>query len=99
MTSGKKIQLASSVLCKAGLRRRSSWALLACAFIVAASGWAAERFDSVYISEFLAENHHILQDDEGNYSGWIELYNGGPEVVDLAGWFLSDTRTNLAKWR
>jgi len=59
----------------------------------------AEKFNSVYISEFLADNRHTLQDSDGNYSGWIELYNGGFDVVNLAGWFLSDSSTNLTKWQ
>lgn len=65
----------------------------------AAPALAANNFNSVYISEFLAENRHILKDNERNYSGWIELYNNGSDVVNLSGWFLSDTPTNLAKWR
>jgi hypothetical protein len=71
---------------------------LALAFILAVPAWAASTFNSVYISEFLADNQHTLQDSDGDYPGWIELYNGRSEVVNLAGWFLSDTPTNLTKW-
>lgn len=60
---------------------------------------AANSFDSVYISEFLAQNGQSLQDNDGEYPGWIELYNGGSETVNLAGWFLSDSPTNPTKWR
>src|SRR5579859_5227698 len=63
-----------------------------------ASAWAATTFNSVYISEFLAANQHTLPDNDGEYSGWIELYNAGADTVNLAGWFLSDTPTNLTKW-
>src|SRR6516225_4589900 len=59
---------------------------------------AASTFDSVYISEFLAQNACTLQDNTRSYSGYIELYNGGFEVVNLGGWFLSDTQSNLTKW-
>ncbi|NBV23337.1 MAG: hypothetical protein EBS05_15635 [Proteobacteria bacterium] len=60
---------------------------------------AAERFDSVYLSEFLAINRAGLRDNDGDHSGWIELYNGGNSPVNLAGWNLTDTRTNLTRWR
>lgn len=61
--------------------------------------WAANSFSSVYISEFLADNQHGLQPPEGERSGWIELYNAGSDVVNLAGWFLSDSPAHLAQWR
>ena len=64
-----------------------------------ASAQAADVFNSAYLSEFLADNQHGLQDDDGDRSGWIELHNGGGAPVNLAGWFLTDTPTNLAKWR
>jgi hypothetical protein len=82
-----------------GVRRCFCWASLGCALVLAAPAWAAERFNSVYISEFLVENRHAPQDNDGDNPGWIELYNGGSDVVNLAGWFLSDTATNLTKWR
>jgi len=60
---------------------------------------AADTFNSVYLSEFLADNQHGLKDDDGDYSPWIELHNGGAGAVNLAGWFLTDSPTNLTKWR
>ncbi|HEY0550194.1 MAG TPA: CotH kinase family protein, partial [Verrucomicrobiae bacterium] len=60
---------------------------------------AANTFNSAYISEFLADNQKGLKDDEGNRSGWIELHNGGASPVNLSGWFLTDSPTNLTKWR
>ena len=60
---------------------------------------AAESFNAVYLSEFLAVNESGLRDENNELSPWIELHNGGGSVVNLAGWFLTDTRTNLTKWR
>ncbi len=60
---------------------------------------AADMFNSAYISEFLADNEQGLKDDHGDRSGWIELHNGGAAVVNLSGWCLTDTLTNLTKWR
>src|SRR5262245_2435573 len=61
--------------------------------------WAAETFDSVYISEVLVENRRGLPAKEETDPGCIGLHNVGSSAVNLAGWFLSDTPTNLTKWR
>jgi hypothetical protein len=81
------------------LRRRFCLASLGCGLALAASAWAANSFNSVYISEFLTEDRHPKPESGGEAPGWIELYNGGPDVVNLAGWFLSHTPTNLTQWR
>ncbi|HTD68466.1 MAG TPA: CotH kinase family protein, partial [Candidatus Limnocylindria bacterium] len=60
---------------------------------------AADTFNSAYISEFLADNQNGLLDDNRERSGWIELYNGGNAALNLSGWFLTDSPTNLARWR
>jgi hypothetical protein len=66
---------------------------------LAVGAQAADSFTSVCISELLADNQHGLRDEDGDRSGWIELYNGGKDTVNLAGWFLTDNATNLAQWR
>lgn len=53
----------------------------------------------VRISEFLAANTRTLADQDGEFSDWVELYNAGPQAAQLAGWYLTDTATNLTKWR
>ena len=42
------------------------------------------------INEILAKNVADLIDDQGNHSDWIEIYNGGSEDTELAGYYLSD---------
>lgn len=54
--------------------------------------------DSVRINEILAMNNSILADEDGDYSDWIELYNAGPDPVDLTGWFLTDDADDPRKW-
>jgi hypothetical protein len=51
------------------------------------------------ISEFMAANNKTLNDEDGNSSDWIELYNGGMATVNLSGWYLTDQTNNLTKWR
>ena len=54
---------------------------------------------SVVISEFMADNAHGLEDEDGARSDWLELYNPGPIDANLDGWFLTDTASTPAKWR
>ncbi|NBR83964.1 MAG: hypothetical protein EBY09_05150 [Verrucomicrobia bacterium] len=81
-----------------GMKRIGGW-LLALGLAQGVALTAAERFDSVYLSEFLTINRAGLRDDDGDHSGWIELHNGGTSPVNLAGWSLTDARTNLTRWR
>ena len=55
--------------------------------------------DQLVVSEFLAVNDDLLRDYDDNDSDWIELRNDDSETVDLAGWYLTDDRDNLAKWQ
>src|SRR5262249_49206999 len=57
--------------------------------------WGA---DTVIVSEFLANNTSGLRDEDGAYSDWIELFNSGTNTVDLGGWFLTDSSSDLTKW-
>ena len=54
--------------------------------------------DSLIISEFMAINNNNLQDEDGTYSDWIEIFNGGSADINLNGWFLTDDATNFSKW-
>ena len=42
------------------------------------------------INEFSASNDAVLQDEDGDYSDWIELLNTSSTTVDLEGWYLRD---------
>lgn len=46
---------------------------------------------AVVISELLAHSHESSSD-------WIELYNTAGTVIDIGGWFLSDSEENLFKY-
>jgi hypothetical protein len=50
------------------------------------------------INEFLASNSEVIQDEDGDYSDYIELYNRGDTAADLTGWYLTDDAGNLTKW-
>lgn len=53
---------------------------------------------AVIINEFVAENDGGLKDQDGDTPDWIELHNSSLLSVNLAGWHLTDTPTNLTKW-
>jgi hypothetical protein len=50
------------------------------------------------ISEFLARNDGLVQDGDGETPDYIEIYNGGNEPIDLAGYRLTDDLKDLSKW-
>ena len=55
----------------------------------------------IYINEWMADNESALEDPaDGDYEDWFELYNPNRLAVNLAGYYLSDSITNIAdRWR
>lgn len=54
----------------------------------------------VVLNEICPANADINYDpDYFNFSGWIELYNGGATTVNLGGYYLSDKQDEPLKWR
>ncbi|MEZ6119269.1 MAG: lamin tail domain-containing protein [Pirellulaceae bacterium] len=53
---------------------------------------------ALVISEFMADNESGLQDSDGEFSDWIELYNNSDQPIDLTGWALTDDAANPQKW-
>ena len=51
------------------------------------------------ISEFMALNGKTVQDADGEYSPWIEIYNPTTASVSMSGWSLTDDTNNLRQWR
>lgn len=69
-------------------------------------GFQVERLEprhllaaDVYISEFLASNNGGLLDEDGDDSDWVEVFNAGPDDVNLGEWYLTDDDTELKKWQ
>ena len=50
------------------------------------------------ITEFMAANGQGIQDQDGDYSDWIEIYNPGRDPVSIGGWFLSNDVDDLTQW-
>jgi len=51
------------------------------------------------INEVLAATSASVLDDDGEPADFIEIYNPSAESVPLSGWYLTDNRANLTKWR
>ena len=52
----------------------------------------------IAITEFMANNVESILDEDGNHEDWIEIKNTSAGVVDLSGWYLTDSSTQLRKW-
>jgi CotH kinase protein/Lamin Tail Domain/Fn3 associated/Secretion system C-terminal sorting domain len=52
----------------------------------------------LYINEIMSVNNCTLIDEDGDYSDWIEIYNGNQSSVNLNGYFISDDPSAPEKW-
>ncbi len=50
------------------------------------------------INEFCANNYSILQDEDGEASDWIELFNSGENNISLKGWSITDSKELTNNW-
>lgn len=67
-----------------------------------ASSFEATRWvmdSDITISEVMADNISCLQDEDGDYSDWVEISNTGNSGINLAGFALSNDAENLLCWR
>src|SRR3989442_14158869 len=51
------------------------------------------------ISEFMAQNNATLADEDSAYSDWIEIHNSSTNTINLGGWYLANSASNLTKWQ
>jgi len=56
-------------------------------------------YAQVVINEVCSANKTVIEDEYGESSDWIELYNTGDEQLDLEGWTLSDKLDENDKWQ
>jgi hypothetical protein len=73
-------------------------AALVSALLLGATLGGSASAQTLYVTEFMASNDAVLEDEDGDHSDWLELHNPGPGAVNLAGWRLTDDASNLAKW-
>ncbi len=57
-----------------------------------------EVSSQIYINEFQSYNaSSYLNQETGNYSDWLEIYNEGNSSVEIGGFFLTDDITEPSK--
>jgi len=54
---------------------------------------------SLVINEFMASNNSCIQDPQGQYDDWIEIYNYGVNTIDIGGMYLTDNPSSPTKWQ
>ncbi|HUW92789.1 MAG TPA: CotH kinase family protein [Bacteroidales bacterium] len=71
--------------------------LMPCAMAVAkpVSGYTPLLF----INEFMADNSVTVSDEYGNYSDWIEIYNGDTGNIYLGDLYMTDNLASPDKWQ
>lgn len=57
-----------------------------------------EEGSPLVINEFMAKNDSTIQDNVGNYSDWVEIYNNSATSMSLQNYYLSDDLSNNSKW-
>jgi CotH kinase protein/Lamin Tail Domain/Chitobiase/beta-hexosaminidase C-terminal domain/PA14 domain len=60
---------------------------------------ALHVFGNPVLSEFMADNQSTIQDENGDFSDWIEVHNPDSTAFELGGWYLTDTAANRVKWQ
>ena len=54
---------------------------------------------TVVINEVMPKNTSTAADQNGEYDDWIELFNLTSGTIDLSGYYLSDTKKDVTKWK
>lgn len=58
----------------------------------------AQPASHLIISEFMANDNSTLADEDGEFSGWIEIHNPTAQAIALDGCFLTDDPQTLTRW-
>jgi CotH kinase protein/Lamin Tail Domain/Chitobiase/beta-hexosaminidase C-terminal domain len=70
-------------------------------FSILAENWLQDYGPPLIINEFMASNssNSGISDPQGEYNDWIEIYNFGDAVIDLAGMYLNDDVGDAGTWQ
>lgn len=60
--------------------------------------WEQIDAQNIVINEGSNRNYSTISDENGEYPDWIELYNPGPDTVDLQYYSLTDRLNKPQKW-
>ncbi len=57
-----------------------------------------DELPDLIINEFMADNQTAYQDESGEFEDWIEIFNAGQQVVNLAGFYFTDDLSDPFKY-
>jgi len=69
---------------------RTALIVLLCAIPLAAQ--------DILVNELMSANALTIEDEDGDYSDWIEIYNRSDDPVSIDGWRLSDDADEPFRW-
>ncbi len=58
-----------------------------------------EETPKIVINELLPKNTQYGSDQDDEFDDWIELYNPANEDQDISGYYLTDSKKDLTKWK
>ena len=64
--------------------------------------WGRPRGENVlFVNEIMTASAFTngAMDEDGEFQGWIELYNGGDNAIELTGYYLSNNPQQPRRWR
>ena len=53
---------------------------------------------TLFINELMAVNDSVCMDETDTYEDWLEIYNPGPDPVEMLGLFLTDDLAETTQW-
>lgn len=90
---------ACSTRCRSEKRQQSPFRYYAAFVLAVMLGPSVLIAADPVIDEFLASNKQTSKDEDGDRSDWIEIYNPGSAAISLDGYYLTDDRGELTKWK
>jgi hypothetical protein len=60
--------------------------------------WLSAWGQSLFINEWMVSNTRTLAGPDG-FPGWVEIYNAGPNTINLSGYYFSDNPAQPTKYR
>jgi spore coat protein CotH len=60
--------------------------------------WFTPSSSPLFINEAMKDNTTTIADEFGGYPAWIELWNQGPQALNLSQYYLTDDSTDFNKW-
>ncbi len=58
-----------------------------------------EETPKILINELLPKNSQYGSDQDGEFDDWIEIYNPADVDQDISGYYLTDSKKILTKWK